>query len=380
MDTSPGAALKQTVQSSGAKKIDIHPDKMRHFGEPEGASFYLVTNQERVGQYALVNTDGRYASTKVLGLDSKNTLENLIKSDIPEPAHILVISPGKFLVSPNPEALGKRKLIVMPCASTPADDAVIEHFIKVVERSDPDAEREFVSKFFDLGRASNQLKFINDDYSTLAVFDHLDDSYEWNVQAGPLDWGDQQIAPSGELSVCPVSIMEFDNTRFLEINGEITLQGPLAIHCGTPSYYEEDRMRLHASLSTMQQHPVIIKVEHGRVTDVRATHKNCEPAVDALKALIKIDSRYGVLWECGFGINTKHDLLPGNIGMNEPYGADHGCSHWGLGLTPYTQYALILLAPGTRVTGKDGAHLIGATSHAGGMKNVKKGACGCHSS
>jgi len=48
--------------------------------------------------------------------------------------------------------------------------------------------------------------------------------------------------------------------------------------------------------------------------------------------------------EIGFAHNVTLQLLDGNHAMNEVYGGlnegSDGCLHWGLGLTPYTQYHL----------------------------------------
>jgi hypothetical protein len=99
-----------------------------------------------------------------------------------------------------------------------------------------------------------------------------------------------------------------------------------------------------------------------------------------LEALFAIDSRYRVLWEIGIGINTELEPLPGNAGMNETYGAEEGVVHWGLGLTPYTQYALILLTPECRVLDSQGATLAGPGPSRGlraGMVRRKAPGCGC---
>jgi hypothetical protein len=42
------------------------------------------------------------------------------------------------------------------------------------------------------------------------------------------------------------------------------------------------------------------------------------------------------------------------------YGGTEGCLHWGLGLTPFTQYHLDIISPGTSVIGgSSGQVLIG---------------------
>ena len=45
--------------------------------------------------------------------------------------------------------------------------------------------------------------------------------------------------------------------------------------------------------------------------------------------------------------------------MNEVYGGTEGCLHWGLGLTPYTQYHLDIISPGTTVYTDAGEVVLG---------------------
>jgi len=377
----------QETPGAGTGALIVNPDRIRHFGPTDGAAFCLVTNPGLVEKFAF-GAARKYSSAKIVALPDDRPLHALFGAEIPESSHVLVISPEKFLTSPEAQSLGRRKLIVMPCASTPCGRDAIAHFLAVVERSDPEREAAFVDRFFKLGEASDRLEFVDDEYGTRAVLKHLDESYEWNVQAALLDWGDQQIAPSGEISVVPGSIMEFDPSLALALDGEIALKGALAVHCGAVSYYEPDRSRLFESLSTIREHAVVVRVREGRIAEVRATHRLSEPAAEALTALIEIDSRYATIWECGFGINAEHVLFGGNCGMNESYGGPSGCCHWGLGLTPFTQYALIILCPQTRALGKDGAHLAGpalrgtgaSETAAVGMGRVKKGPCGCYPS
>lgn len=53
-------------------------------------------------------------------------------------------------------------------------------------------------------------------------------------------------------------------------------------------------------------------------------------------------------------------MLAGNHAMNEVYGGTKGCLHWGIGLTPFTQYHLDIISPGTTVSNDRGDPLIGA--------------------
>lgn len=357
----------------------IRPTRYRQFGSPDGATFCLVTNPDIQDRFT-IEREG-YDSATIVPYGPGDSFERLLEGRIPEPAHILVVSPNCFFVSPQPESLGpKRKLMVLPCNSTPVPTEAIAHFLGVIEKTDPERQQKFADSFFELGRSSERLLILDEEYGTRASFEHLDESYCWNQQAGFIEWGEQQIAPSGELSVLPVDITDFDHTKRLAINGEIVLRGLPAVHSGTPSYLPDDQLRIYKMLETMGRAGVIAVVENGVIRSVKPANSRCEPAARMLEALFQVDSRYRIIWESGFGINTDMDLYPGNVGLNEPYGAQNGVAHWGLGLTPFTQYAIIVICPGTTVLGRDDEVLVGRnvpTTREGSMRPKKAASCAC---
>ncbi|MEH2082226.1 MAG: hypothetical protein V7K89_20275 [Nostoc sp.] len=339
--------------------ITIRPGSYRQFGPSEDCIFYLVTNTDIVEQF-LIEKSGAYTDYRTVTYDQEGSFEAILQNQIPENSHIFVVSPNCFFRSPNPEVLGdKRKLIAMASNSTPTPLEAVKHFLGVIERTDPYAQAEFADRFFELGQKSDRLEIVDEEYGTRAIFDHLNDKYEWNLQAGPLEWGEQQIAPSGEISVLPADIWEFNPNLYLAINGEIAFRGLPILHSGEPSFLREDQARIFSQLRHMKQHALIAKVEQGVVTDLHPTHPDVEPAAEMLKAMGAVDSRYLTIWELGFAINTSLDLLWGNYAMNEVYGGTSGALHFGLGLTPYTQYHLDLICPGIRVYGKDKKLLLG---------------------
>jgi hypothetical protein len=361
--------------------ITIHPERFRQFGDIEGSTFCLVTNPELIDHFTIEESNSYPAYMKVPYAQG-DSFDDLLRDVIPEPAHILVASPNVFLQSPEPEKLGpRRKMVAMACNSTPNSLESLAHFIKVIEQNDPQRQQEFAERFFELGSSCERLEIVDEEYGTRATFDHLDDNYEWNQQAGPLEWGEQQIAPAGELSVLPADIMQFNPNLRLAINGEIAFKGQAAVHSGLPSYLPDDQARIYHQLNHMKDHAVIVKIDNGIITNFTASAPEAEPAAKILQAMCDVDSRYRIIWEFGFGINTELELLPANCGMNEPYGGTNGVPHWGLGLTPYTQYALIIICPGSRILRPNGEVLIGSLESKikkKGIKPKKAIACGCH--
>ena len=102
----------------------------------------------------VIEADGAYRRTERLGFEAGDSVEDLL-SAAAEPAHILVISPEWLFRSPTPEQLGPgRKLVAMPCNSTPTSLEAVLHFLEAMERTDPSAQQAFADRFFELAEES----------------------------------------------------------------------------------------------------------------------------------------------------------------------------------------------------------------------------------
>jgi hypothetical protein len=341
------------------KRIAIRPAKLASFGDPEGASFCLVTNSAAMASFELVR-EGGYADYGIYAYDQEGAIARLLREELPARAHVLVISPGVFFRSPNNEDLGEgRKLLALAMNSTETGLDAIEHFVGLLERTRPDQQEEFAEQLFAGIEEAEQLLIQNDVLGTSAVFRHWDGEYHWNQQAGLLNWGGQQIAPPGEISVLPADIWDFDASRALKVDGTIALHGHPILHSGEPSFLRADQRRIWEHLVSMREQPVIATVVNGLIERLDGASA-AVPAIEYLEKMFAIDSRYRVLWELGFAVNTTHQIFPGNHAMNEVHGGRRGVLHFGLGLTPYTQYHLDVICPGTCVRDQAGRTLLGS--------------------
>ncbi|MYS19384.1 hypothetical protein GA0115240_107718 [Streptomyces sp. DvalAA-14] len=339
--------------------VQIDPGKLSQLGEAVGSTFCLVTNPQLIDEFTVVR-DAPYDNYLTIPFSEGDRFEDLLEKVIPEPAHILVVSPYRFFQSPDPELLGgRRKLMAMACNSTPTTMKEIRHFLGVMEATSASEQGAFSDTFFELAEEAEHLQYVDRVHGTRAVLQHLSDGLVWNQQAGPLEWGDQQIVPAGEISVLPIEITDFHEDLHLPLEGEIVLRGYPILHNGTPSFSRLDQARIHGKLAAMREHAVKATVVRGRITTLEALDPGAAPAVEMLEQMFAVDSRYRIVWEIGHALNTSLDLMPGNHAMNEVYGGTEGCLHIGLGLTPFTQYHLDMIVPDTKVLGSNGTALIG---------------------
>ena len=177
-------------------QISIDPGRFSQFGEAIGSTFCLVTNPELVDAIT-VNQTAPYERFITVPMGSGDRFEDLLEKSIPEPAPILVVSPNRFFESPDPELVGQRKIMGMACNSTPTSLEEIRHFLGVMERTSASEQAAFCDTFFEIAEESEKLVYVDPVHGTRAELDHLRDGLVWNQQAGPLEWGDQQLVPSG---------------------------------------------------------------------------------------------------------------------------------------------------------------------------------------
>lgn len=336
--------------------IAIRPHLYRAFTKEEPCHFRMITNPNWVDKFKISPNDF-YLSSEILTYEGGELIELL--HSIEEPAHVMIISPDHFVYSIKEKEVGKRIICCMATNSTPATAEDIQYFLKSVEKTDPNEQQKLADRIFELGEPSDFLVWRDEQYEVEAVFRHQDESFHWHEQTGPLAWGQQQLMPAGEVSVCPEFIMEYANNRYLDIKGEIALKGYPILHSGFASFMKEDQARIHGRLAPIKDHALIATVKDGIVVELKATHPSVEVAKQMLEAMFAVDSRYAVLWEVGHGINTDFEVLSRNVAMNEVYGAKNGAIHFGFGLTPWTQYHLDIICPNTKVLNDKGELLIG---------------------
>lgn len=356
--------------------IVIRPDAYTSFGAPEGSTFCFITAPLWAERF-VVECGDRYGGYVMETWHDDEDLARLL-TRLPEHAHVFVVAPGRLISSPRQEELGARKVICMPCGSTPVSPEALARFLVTFEETDPHDQERRASGFFDALEEADYVDIVDERYGTTATLEYARRECIWNQQAGPVEWGEQQIAPAGELSVLPADVMSFDASRRLPLDGELALRGWPIVHRGSTPYDCADQNRLFHMLEPLRDHPVMIAIEDGLIIDHKPTAPEVFSAAGALEELFESDDRYRLVWEVGFGINTKFEIVPGNLGMNEVYGGRDGVVHIGIGLTPFTTYAPIVICPGASVWTDAGAFLLGGRpTQTRRIVRRKSPTCGC---
>jgi hypothetical protein len=260
------------------------------------------------------------------------------------------------------KSLGKyRKLLIFPCNSAPSSVEAIEHFLRCGENVSPIVQEEAADQFFSECEAATSLCLIDDTQKTRAKFQHISELYGWHEQLGFINWGEQQVFPSGEIACFLVPLKGINKLPKIKfnLNGEISLKGYPVVHSGTPSFQRKDQQRIFEKLSTFQEHALVATTEKGVITNLRSTHPNANPALKMLEDLFTVDSRFRQIFEIGFSLKNKVSIWKGNVAMNESYGGDAGCIHFGIGMLPFTQYHIDIVCPSTKVYNSENEKILG---------------------
>lgn len=353
--------------------VVVRPDLHRQFGS-RSPEFRLVTDPANTHDLGLAPGSALYRHAAVRPLEPGESLAEAV-SRAPEQCDLLVVCPGTFLTSPTPDVIGAgRKLSVVPCASTPVTAPQLAYFLGVCETVDHDAVAARGQAILDALEDAESVEITDARRGTSATFDPFGD-YDWNVQAGVLSGGEQQIAPNGELSAVPLDIMSFDPARRLDLSGELALSGAAIVHRGAETGDGDEQARLHSRLAAIGRgDAVVVELAHGLIVGVRPDGPEAKPAAEALETLFAADEHYRVLWEFGLGLNDRITPVEGNCGLNEMSGGRGALLHLGLGLTPATRFALTFQCADSTV--RAGAATL-ATPLRRSLNRRRGPACGC---
>ncbi|MBV9447809.1 MAG: hypothetical protein JO345_18140 [Streptosporangiaceae bacterium] len=352
-------------------RIPIDPGHLTCFSGA-GRPFFLFTTADYVPCLDVA------PAARTLLLDPARSLAANLRDTTPDDGDVLVIAPGLFLASPaEGDDLGGRRVCVMPCGSTPVTAGQVAHGVVALRSADPEAQQARAEAFFAAIENASALTLTDRPRRTACGFDATGDHLSWHQQAGPLAPGEQQIGPAGELAVFPGEITSFTPDRTLPLDGELCLRGWPIVHGGYRDDLADEQAALYQALLPLHAEPVRLTIEDGRITGCAPLTPGARQPAAALTALFQDDPRLRVIWELGFGINPDVTLQPGNCGLNEVYGGRHGVVHLGLGLTPWTRFALTFLCPDTTLVADDARAILGPPPLAGRVNRRKSASCGC---
>jgi len=336
--------------------ITVSPDNIKQFGSMPGRDFYLMVTPELLPHIKL-KAAKHYSKTEIVVFDpAKDTINEFIANHFPNHVDILFIPYG---IENRPFGHKKyinetQRLLTFVCHSAPIDLDQLAHFLKLLEKTDPAKQIQLAEAWYKKINGNKQLHFINQQYHTQATLT-IKPGYLWGDIYGYVPEGGHHMALNGEIALTPmVSPAEVDRSLTdipkLDITGSLIFHGYSMLHRSVAKPYVSlaDQARLFTALDSLRDHPIKLALTGGMITSLEPLSNGAKQAVNVLESLFMIDSRYQMLFEIGFGLNTHLELYPGNCTLNESFGAKAGCLHFGIG-SRLTNYHYDIICPGTKV-------------------------------
>lgn len=329
-------------------RVSFSPDQLRQlFGGELGDVFLFVASPGARATVALdPSTDVEVRELHWDGPQSRSALLAELASgrSAGRRTSVLWIADDEF-EHYQPEELEDAKLVAISSFSAPLTLQSLAKSVEIVTTGDYDHELEIEAQFLDLLDEAETIRFVCPEFGTSAVFRHQEADH-WFSLHGPLDWGQQTVLPTGELSALVNASGDFVEEDSFAVDGQIVLRGQPVVHRGSHEMSLEATKEMYGKLSAMADHPAVLDLENGFITAVNAPGGGTNPFVDALRALFADDARYAKIHELGFGTNvTCRPLVRDNFFANERFPG----VHLGIGLGGYTPFHVDMVTDAVEV-------------------------------
>ena len=233
-----------------------------------------------------------------------------------------------------PEQIAGLKLGAISYFSGSFSTASLSRCLEIIKRTDYSHELELESVFLDYLDRAQRIVFRCERYDTTAKWEHQEAEH-WFSLHGPIDFGQESVLPTGELSALTDESGGYSFHSRFNITGEIVLKGLPVVHRGNPTVTSAQTEKTFSVMSAMYDYPVVAKVNKGLIEAIYSPVPGANLFLDAMKKLFEEDERYRKIHEIGLGTNTHcSPLVLDNFFPNERFPG----VHFGLGLGGYTPY------------------------------------------
>jgi hypothetical protein len=343
------------------------------FGDPDGCSFVILAAPDVVDQLTITGGVGYLNRTLV---PAAAVEVPVVLQRMPARSHVFCItSDGPFL-SPNASNVSSIKLGVLPMYSTGFSWAKLATALDLIGALDFSEQYAESQRVIAIISDATRLILTSTRFQTRAELElgaTWDDLYVFN-QSGPISWGRQSVVPGGEVSLLTDGHGDYSAASRFNLSGTVPIYGYPVLHRGScpcrdvrgeqagsdlacatagKAALARKQVEIFENLTGIQHQAITATVEAGCIVDLQPAGRD-RVATDQLLALFAEDNRYRKIHELGLGLNPSDTFfLPQNFLPNE---MRRGV-HFGLGLTPFTEFHLDLTCPTITVEAEVGGTL-----------------------
>ena len=347
--------------------------------------FCLVTDDTLTETVQLAEGDPAYSRTTRINAPAGTTLADLLTGQLPDDTDVLILTTRTELTTAPTELIADRTIAVL---HLPDNDTVGE-LLQALQDSDPQhGSARRLRSALETGQA---LSVTDQLTGVAAALTPGPGATRTTADLGPFQPGTLHHAPNGSITLTT------DGT--LPLNGQIAVKGRPAVHA-TGTATAAERQRAYEGLLPLTRYPLVLTIEDGTVTDIKAVDGGSDNAAHTLQTLFDQDPQHRRITAIGFGLNPAVPALRANTATHRARATTKGpTAHLTLGgLDGSLQLLLPLdssriettdghttLAPGTTTrdpaetneTGETCA-ITPPTTTGRKLNRVRSSSCGCH--
>lgn len=354
--------------------IIVRPEAYRQY--MTGRNRFVLVLEEKFANSFRIEPSSRYEECVTVTAEPGRSLTDLLRSDIPVGSNVLVVAEDDRLLATPAVEVGPGRTVASVRAG-PGHLALdqLRTILESLEKSDPATARQGAEELAEALRVAGGLVLEDPLTESLAKMTFATPTWSW-TDTSAFQPGTAQSAPAGRQRLAA-------DGEGTVVTGQIAVKGWPVVRSRTPD--SARCQELFERLSPLSHYPLVLTVEDGAVTDLRAAETGSAKAAEALKQLFAADPGHGRITGLEFGLNTAAPQLPFNSESNAAStGKAKASVHLVLGSLPSTNYQVLLdCATSTLMALGDSTALAGPGTAAPArprrrMNRVIAAGCGCH--
>lgn len=343
------------------------------FGPPQGSDFCGLFSRE-VRELLRIRCDAPYNRVRLTAARMEEI--PLIIRGLKRRTHVFCVTSDAPFRSPGSDGMGHIKLGVLPLFSTGFSVAKLDKALRIIKQQAYGKESARAGELINRLLGANRVivKFRRPRTEAVLEFHNGASPVFFFNQTGRIEWGHQSVLPNGEVSLLTNSHGCYSEQSVFKLDGAILFDGYPVLHRGLcpcrtfrpfPAAFEtraagvptggsdacvslrnnyvpiRNLRSTFKGLSGLDREPIVAKVKKGIIQSVHPLTRRSQFAAK-FEALLAADMRYRKVHEFAFGLSStrevfvRENFLPNEMRLGV---------HFGLGLTPYTQFHLDLVCP-----------------------------------
>ncbi|MCF3103545.1 hypothetical protein IPZ58_18430 [Streptomyces roseoverticillatus] len=355
--------------------IIVRPEAYRQY--PVGRTrFVLVLEKELAGFFRL-DGGSRYEQSAVVTADPGRTLGDILRTEVPDNCDVLVIATADALLTAPAADVGPgRTVAAIRAGQGPLALDQAGTVLTALEKTDPAEVQARADRLTSALAASGGLRLT--EALTGSVAELTYDRPTWSrTDTGLFQPGAVRTAPTGRLRLAT-------DVTGTALSGQITVKGWPVVRARSAS--ADRRHEIYEQLTGLSHYPLVLTVDNGAVTDLKAAATGSGTAAAELERLFAEHPDHALVSGIEFGLSSGTQPLPFNTEANSAAAGKAAVSaHIVLGALPQTPYQLTLACSTSTVTAPGSTEaLAGTGTESGGerprrrMNRVTSASCGCH--